>query len=117
MSDDGAEDGGEAAVEKDFMAIAPPEANAYEFQSGGVIGMLKRLRDEFRQKKSQTDKEEMNSKHAFNMKVQDLTDLIENGEKDIQEKKELKALKESQAADDKKQLAATAACKAEDEKT
>jgi hypothetical protein len=59
----------------------------------------------------------MNSKHAFEMRVQDLTDLIENGEKDIQEKKELKALKESQAAADKKQLAATAACKAESEKT
>lgn len=118
MSDDGAEgEDGEAEMEKDFMAIAPPEANGYEFQSGGIIGMLKKLRDEFRQKKSQTDKEEMNSKHAFEMRVQDLTDLIENGDKDIQEKKELKALKESQAADDKRQLAATAACKAEDEKT
>jgi len=115
MTDDG--EGQEAGVEKDFMAIAPPEANAYEFQSGGVIGMLKKLRDEFREKKSQCDKEEMNSKHAFEMRVQDLTDLIENGEKDIQEKKELKASKESQAAADKKELAATAACKAEDEKT
>jgi len=114
MSDDGDESAEEGA---DMMAIAPPEANAYEFQSGGVIGMLKRLRDEFREKKAETEKEEMNSKHAFEMRVQDLTDLMENGAKDIEEKKELKALKESNAADDKKQLAATAACKAEDEKT
>jgi len=49
--------------------------------------------------------------------VQDLVDLMENGEKDIAEKKEIKARKEEKAAQDKKELAATIEVKKDDEKT
>merc|ERR1719484_42955 len=106
---------------KDFMAgfddYAAPEANAYEFQSGGIIEMLKKLRDEFRTKLADCQKEEMNSVHAYNMVVQDLVDSIENSNASIEDKKALKARKEEQAALDKKELAATIAMKKEDEKT
>merc|ERR1712060_77863 len=34
------------------MDYDAPEANAYEFQSGGVVALLKKLRDEFRSKLS-----------------------------------------------------------------
>merc|ERR1711865_751539 len=50
----------------------PPEANAYESQSGGIIEMLKKLKDEFRSKLSECQKEEMNSKNAYDMVQQDL---------------------------------------------
>merc|ERR1719174_1344553 len=64
----------------------PPEAKAYEAQSGGIIEMLKKLLDEFRAKLGQCQKEEMNSKHAYNMVQQDLIDSIENSNKDVEEK-------------------------------
>merc|ERR1719377_454550 len=97
---------------KDFMdsmgpGYQPPEANAYEFQSGGIVEMLKKLRDEFRTKLADCEKEEMNSKHAFDMVVQDLVDSIENSNQSIEEKKVTKARKEEKAAQDKKELAST----------
>merc|ERR1719487_2333337 len=94
-----------------------PEANAYEFQSGGIIDMLKKLKDEFRTKLADCQKEEMNSKHAYDMVVQDLVDSIENSEATIEENKVTKARKEEKAASDKKELASTKTMKAEDEKT
>jgi len=104
---------------KDFMEdmVDAPEANAYEFQSGGIISMLKKLRDEFRTKLADCQKEEMNSKHAYDMVVQDLVDSIENSNQSIEEKKITKSRKEEKAASDKKELASTIADKKEDEKT
>merc|ERR1719492_588801 len=58
----------------------------------------------------------MNSKHAYDMVVADLTDSIENSEKEIEEKTVEKAQKTEKAAQNKKQLAATVADKAENEK-
>merc|ERR1719352_1408418 len=94
-----------------------PEANAYEAQSGGIIDMLKKLKDEFRTKLADCQKEEMNSKHAFDMVVTDLVDSIENSNDSIEEKTVTKARKEEQAAEDKKSLAATKQMKAGDEQT
>jgi len=105
---------------KDFMGAmdeSSPEANAYEFQSGGIITMLKKLRDQFREKLADCQKEEMNSKHAYDMVVQDLVDSIENAEQSTEEKKIVKARKQENAAGDKKELAGTLAMKAENEKT
>merc|ERR1719440_2249350 len=99
------------------MDYEAPEANAYDFQSGGIIAMLKKLRDEFRGKLGDCQKEEMNSKHADDMVVTDLNDLMENGEDTIAQKKETKAMKEEQAASDKKDLAATIETKKADEQT
>merc|ERR1719198_1282791 len=101
----------------DFLGDEAPEANAYEFQSGGIIDMLKKLKDDFRSKLADCQKEEMNSKHAYDMVVQDLVDSIENSEQTIEEKKVNKARKEEKAATDKKELASTKTTKAEDEKT
>merc|ERR1719440_2061167 len=102
---------------QDPMDYEAPEANAYDFQSGGIIAMLKKLRDEFRGKLADCQKEEMNSKHAYNMVVTDLNDLMENGEDTIAQKKETKAMKEERAASDKKDLAATIETKKADEQT
>merc|ERR1719356_1337055 len=87
------------------MDYEAPEANAYEFQSGGIVEMLKKLKDEFRGKLGECQKEEMNSKHAYDMIVADLVDSIENSNDIIAEKTETKARKEEQAAADKKSLA------------
>jgi len=95
----------------------PPEAKAYEAQSGGIIEMLKKLLDEFRGKLGQCQKEEMNSKHAYNMVQQDLIDSIENSNKDVEEKTAEKEGKIEKAAMSKKELAATQETKAADEET
>jgi len=100
----------------DPMDYEAPEANAYEFQSGGIVELLKKLLAEFTAKLGQCQKEEMNSKHAYDMVIADLTDAIENSEKEIEDKTELKHQKTEEAAQDKKQLAATVADKAENEK-
>jgi hypothetical protein len=62
------------------LAYAAPEANAYEFQSGGVIDMLEKLKIEFASKKSDLDKEERNAQHAFEQIMQMLSDSIENAQ-------------------------------------
>jgi len=104
---------GEKADPMDYEA---PEANAYEFQSGGIVELLKKLLAEFTAKLGQCQKEEMNAKHAFDMMIADLTDSIENSEKEIEAKTVEKEQKTEKAAQNKKQLAATVADKAENEK-
>merc|ERR1719198_713651 len=86
----------------DFLGDEAPEANAYEFQSGGIIDMLKKLRDDFRTKLADCQKEEMNSKHAFDMVVADLVDSIENSNQSIDEKQITKERKKAKAADNRK---------------
>merc|ERR1719327_1104280 len=54
------------------LAVSAPEANAYEFQSSGVIEMLEKFIDE----RTTLEKEEMNSKHAYDMLMQDLNAQI-----------------------------------------
>jgi hypothetical protein len=101
----------------DLGSYNAPEANAYEFQSSSIVDLLKRLRGEFSEKLGECQKEEMNSKHAYDMIIQDLTDSIEYANKDIDEKTIEKERKSEKAAQDKKQLAATVDMKAANEKT
>jgi len=73
------------------LAVSAPEANAYEFQSSGVVEMLEKLLDKFVQERTTLEKEEMNSKHAFDMLMQDLNAQIAQATKDRDEKAESKA--------------------------
>jgi prefoldin subunit 5 len=58
--------------------LAAPEANAYEFQSQGIIDMMQGLLDKFIEERTTLEKEESNSVHAFKMLSQDLTNEIEH---------------------------------------
>jgi uncharacterized protein YoxC len=107
---------GRARQEPSPLDYEAPEANAYEFQSGGIVEMLKRLKDEFISKKSEVEKEEMNAQHAFEMVRQDLTTSIENAKDSIGTKSALKSDKQSKAAELTKQAASLAEVKASDEK-
>jgi predicted nucleic acid-binding Zn-ribbon protein len=106
-----------AGAEDEGDDYAAPEANAYENQSGGLIEMLKKLQDEFREKLGECQKAEMNSKAAYDMVVADLTASIENAGKDIKEKTAEKDRKIAKKASNKKELGATVEVKAENEKT
>jgi hypothetical protein len=94
-----------------------PEANAYEFQSGSIIDMLKKLRDDFASKLGEAQKEEMNSKHASDMVVQDLTDSLENAKKDLGEKTIQKENKAESKARESKELQQAKARLSEDQTT
>mmetsp|Transcript_43396 Transcript_43396/g.102204 ORF Transcript_43396/g.102204 Transcript_43396/m.102204 type:complete len:696 (-) Transcript_43396:69-2156(-) len=92
-----------------------PEANAYEFQSQGVIDMLEKLKDEFETKRSELQKEEMTAQHAFEQIMQQLTDNMENGNHEVDRKKVLKAEAGQAKAEAEGSLAQTTKDKTEDE--
>jgi cell division septum initiation protein DivIVA len=98
------------------LAVSAPEANAYEFQSHGVIEMLEKLLDKFIDERTTLEKEEMNSKHAYDMLMQDLNAQIAQAEKDRSEKAETKAAKLQARADAEGDLKDTTTTKEADEK-
>jgi len=63
-----------------------PEAAGYEFQSGGVIEMLEKLKDEFSTKKMDLDAEELKAQHAYEQILQQLIDNTENANHEISKK-------------------------------
>jgi len=93
-----------------------PEANAYEFQSGGVVAMLEKLRHKFQDQLLALEKEEMNMKANFEALAQGLEDNIEYDTKSAAEKTATKAKRLEAAAVAKGDLEVTTKTKADDEK-
>jgi prefoldin subunit 5 len=85
--------------EPEGLAVSAPEANAYEFQSHGIIEMLEKLLDKFIDERTTLEKEEMNSKHAYDMLMQDLKAQIAQATQDRDQKAETKAKKLQAKAD------------------
>merc|ERR1712056_68932 len=81
------------------LAVSAPEAYGYEFQSHGIIEMLEKLLDKFIAERTTLEKEEMNTKHAYDMLIQDLTAQIAQAQQDRDEKAETKAKKLQAKAD------------------
>merc|ERR1719210_191017 len=77
----------------DPLAVSAPEAYGYEFQSHGVIEMLEKLLDKFIEERTSIEKQEMNTKHSFDMLMQDLAAQIDQATQDRTEKAEIKAKK------------------------
>jgi hypothetical protein len=75
------------------LAVSAPEAAGYEFQSSGVIEMLSKLHDKFTGERTDLEKTEMNSKHAYDMLSQDLTTQITQAKTDRDFKAETSAKK------------------------
>jgi len=98
------------------LAVSAPEAAGYEFQSHGVIEMLEKLLDKFISERTTLEKEEMNSKHAYDMLMQDLTAQIEQATADKDSKSETKAKKLQAKANAEGDLTDTTTTKEADEK-
>ena len=96
--------------------LAAPEANAYEFQSGGIVDMLTGLEDKFQDERNTLQKEEASNKHNFEMMVQDLRDQINRADKQKAMKNSDKGLAEEKKASDEGDLSDTQNTLAEDEK-
>ena len=58
------------------------DAAGYEFQSHGIIEMLEQLLNKFIDKRMETEKSEMNSRHALEMLMQDLHAQIDQSTTD-----------------------------------
>merc|ERR1719456_140483 len=99
-----------------FLQLDAPEADAYEFQSEGVINMFDDLEHKMADERSDGQKTEMSEKHSYDMLMADLTNRLDRTKseraKDIAEK----AKKEQQLADAQGEKADTEAALAEDEK-
>jgi len=103
------------AMPDDGMSYQAPEAAGYEFQSGGVVDMLVKLKDEFESKKDALLKEETKAKNAYGLIMQQLTDNIENAEHEIKKKKLLRAETEQAKSEAEGDLAATTKERDEDQ--
>merc|ERR1719359_463133 len=93
-----------------------PEANAYEFQSGGIVDMLEKLKGQFKKQKLGLEEDEMTAQHGYEAIMQELTDNIENAEAEIARKSKVKAEREQDKADAEADLAQTTADRDEDQK-
>merc|ERR1719409_1131525 len=98
------------------LAVSAPEANAYEFQSGGVVDMLEKLNDEFSGKKTDLEKEELGAQQGFEQIMQQLADNIENAEFEIAKKTKHRAETQQNKSDMEGELAQTTADRDEDQK-
>jgi len=98
------------------LDVSAPEANAYEFQSGGVVEMLEKLEDKFVDERSDLQKSETNSRHAYDMLMQDLTAQIEHNTQSRSDKAAAKAKKLQAAADAKGDKTDTTATRDDDQK-
>jgi len=100
----------------DGLDVTAPEANAYEFQSQGVVDMLEKLLDEFIAKRTELEKEEHESKSAFQMLLADLTAQIARAEEERDTAAADKAKKLEAKATAEGDLADTTDVRAEDQK-
>merc|ERR1719407_105804 len=102
-------------MEEDPLDVSAPQANAYEFQSSGIVDMLEKLKDKFEDERTDLEKEESNARHAYEMLIQDLTAQIETATEDREAKAQEKASKLQKAAEDKGDLADTTATRDADQ--
>eukprot|EP00929_Paragymnodinium_shiwhaense_P004224 TRINITY_DN1049_c0_g1_i1.p1 TRINITY_DN1049_c0_g1~~TRINITY_DN1049_c0_g1_i1.p1 ORF type:complete len:708 (-),score=249.43 TRINITY_DN1049_c0_g1_i1:88-2211(-) len=94
---------------------APGEAAAYESQSGGILDILSNLADEFLQKKTDLEKEELIAQNGFEQISQKLTDNIETASQEISRKKKRRAETEEAKKEAEGNLAQVQADKDEDQ--
>merc|ERR1719386_288446 len=98
------------------LAVAAPEANAYEFQAQGIVDMLTKLGAKFEDERTELEKEEMNARHAFEMLSQDLKAQIDQATQARTEKAEAKAKALQAAAEAKGDLQDTTSTRDDDSK-
>jgi hypothetical protein len=92
------------------------KAAGYDFQSGGVLDLLRQLKDKFTDQKTNLEKEELNAQNAYEQIVQGLADNIEGAESEINAKKTYLAKTEQAKAESEGEKEATEKELAEDSK-
>ena len=103
-------------AKKSAQNPANPQAYAYESKSGGVVDMLETLKEQFLEERNTLQKEEMETKHAFDMEALTLTDSVKYAERERNEKAATLSDHKAAAGEAKGTLEQVSAEKAEDEK-
>merc|ERR1719506_2289618 len=93
-----------------------PEADAYEYQSEGVIQMFDDLEHKMADERADGQKGEMNRKHSYDMLMQDMVNRLDRTNDERARDAAEKAAKEQALADAQGEKADTEATLAEDEK-
>jgi len=84
-----------------------PEVAGYEFQSGGIIKMLKDLGKKFREELHTVDRDEANAAHTYDMEMLNLRDQTKNSKDHQREKEAIRAQRQSDLGEFKGELADT----------
>jgi uncharacterized protein YoxC len=104
----------DSEVRQDPLAVSAPQANAYEFQSGGVVDMLENLKDKFEDELRSLEQDEMKAKAAYDIMSLDLKNSISAAESEMSAKAKLKSEKEEAGAEAKGELSDTTISHSED---
>merc|ERR1719160_1547693 len=97
-------------------ANGAPAVAAYEFQSGGIVEMLEKLKKKFKGELNSVEEEESNTAHAYDLEMLHLGDSIEAAKADRAQKAEVNAKRAADSAEAKSLLAVAKADLAETEK-
>eukprot|EP00933_Yihiella_yeosuensis_P044638 TRINITY_DN398_c0_g1_i3.p1 TRINITY_DN398_c0_g1~~TRINITY_DN398_c0_g1_i3.p1 ORF type:complete len:660 (-),score=225.43 TRINITY_DN398_c0_g1_i3:155-2134(-) len=105
-----------AAKSKLDSLLKQPEADGYEFQSGGVLDMLEELETKFSKERMDLEKSEASKKHTYALLVQSIDARLNQLQKDVSEKTQFKARKLQKKASASADLQEIQGSKAVDEK-
>jgi len=98
------------------LKVSAPEANAYEFQSQGVVDMLEKLAGKFSDERAALEEEETEAVHSFDMLKADLDQQLSVAKESNSEKSQAKAKALQGAADSKGALQDTVTTRDDDAK-
>jgi len=98
------------------LKVSAPEANAYEFQSQGVVDMLEKLAGKFSDERTALEEEETEAVHSFEMLKADLDNQLSAAKSANSEKSQAKAKALQGAADSKGALQDTTTTRDDDAK-
>jgi len=94
-----------------------PAVAAYEFQSGGIVKLLKSFLTKFKGELEEVESAESNQAHNYEQEVLHLDDTLSYSKKELEEKSTLKAKRAAESAAAKGDLADTRKDLSADEKT
>merc|ERR1719421_817807 len=104
------------SLKDENLAVAAPEANAFESQLQGIIDMLSGLATKFDKERTTLEKQEEDAKHAYDMLSMDLKNSIDAATESRTEKSEKKGAALQAAADAEVDLADTSTTRDDDAK-
>eukprot|EP00397_Hematodinium_sp_SG-2012_P019447 GEMP01019981.1.p1 GENE.GEMP01019981.1~~GEMP01019981.1.p1 ORF type:complete len:411 (+),score=122.68 GEMP01019981.1:128-1360(+) len=84
-----------------------PEVAGYESQSGGIIGMLKKLQKKFREELHAVDRDESNAQHAYDMEQVNLNSQLKTGRNQLRKKTGTQSKRRAEAGEFKGELVDT----------
>jgi hypothetical protein len=97
----------ENTADMEDKAQVKQEPEGYEFQSGGVIDMLKSLKTQFTTEKTNLEKEELNAQNAYEAMMQQLTDNVSGANTELDRKNTLLTKTQQEEADKTGDLSST----------